>query len=95
MAVDDEHARVPAPERLAGLAPDPSPRAARLLERRVDLLGRSNVVRERDAAPASAVGHGAVLGELGSVPQRQHHPAGLEEHDVIDYIAGRGPPRLS
>src|SRR5437588_835821 len=46
----DEDAGIAAPEGLAAFAGDPGPGGPRLLEHRVDVLGRARVVCRRDAA---------------------------------------------
>src|SRR5262249_25069736 len=61
--------------------------AASLLDHLVDLPGRSGVVRKGDPSPAAARGHGAVLGELRPVPEREDHAARLEEGHLV---VGRG-----
>src|SRR5205085_10996762 len=71
-----------APERRRAFARDPRTCSARLLDHRVDLGGRSHVVRERHATPAAAVLDAAVLRQLVASPQRDHHAAGLEEDDA-------------
>ena len=66
--------------------PRPEDRRAgrlRLGEHRVDLLRRARVVRERDPAPAAVVLDAGVLRELLAAPERDDHPAGLEEDDVV------------
>src|SRR4051812_21489756 len=51
-----EERAVAAPERLPRLAADRATRRAGLLDHRVDLLGRAEVARERDASPAPGIG---------------------------------------
>src|SRR5260370_35851962 len=78
----DEHSRVSAPKGLR--APPTDGRAGGLgfREDGVDLVGRRDVVRERDAAPAPGVVDRAVLGELVAAPEREDHAARLKEHDI-------------
>ena len=87
----DHHRGVAAPEGLLGLATDRGARRACLLGGRVDLLARAEVQRQRDPAPAGRVLHATVRGELGAVPEREHHVARLEEDDVVAGL-GSGLP---
>ena len=64
----EEDPRIAAVERLRRFAPDPCARRPGLLDDAVDLVPRAHVVRQRDAAPAAAVGHAAILASL-SRPQ--------------------------
>src|SRR4051794_32459963 len=88
----DEDRRVATPEGLGGLAADGRPRLARLLDHGVDLFRGTRVVGGRHAAPAATVLHARVLGELGAVPERDDHPARLEEDHVVAGFRSRSPP---
>src|SRR5205807_9733358 len=79
----DAEGDVAAPERRRQLAPDIRARGARLLGVRVDLLRGAEVEGERHPAPAGGVLDAAVLRELRTIPEREHHLAGLEEDDVV------------
>src|ERR1700730_16960648 len=87
----DEHARVATPERLPGLAGDRSAGGPRLGDDRVDLVGRTRVVRESHTAIPAPPHHTAVLGEPVAVPEGEHHPARLEEDDFELYRRGAPP----
>src|ERR1700709_1937560 len=65
----DEDPAVAAPEGLGRLTADRRAGAPRLLDRRVHLRRRVEVERQGDAAPATAVGDRAVLGQAGPVPE--------------------------
>src|SRR5436853_5988078 len=79
----DEDAAVPAPEGLGRLASDRRPGGTGLLDHLVDLGWGSKVERERRPAPAAGVLDAAVLRQPCSVPERDHHVAGLKEDDVV------------
>src|SRR5205085_5357534 len=87
----DERGGVAAPEGRRRLPRDPRSGRTSLLDDRVDLVLRPGVVRERDAAPPTAVGDAAVLRELVAPPERDDHPAGLEEDDVVVRLGPRRP----
>src|SRR6185312_4216824 len=55
----------------------------------VDLGPRPEIVRQDDAVEAAgaAIGHAAVLGELGSPPQDHGHGPGLEEDGLLHLLA--------
>src|SRR5436305_11890011 len=86
LGVDDDRA-VAAPERLVWLTSDGGARRPRLLGHSIYLIWGSQVQRQGDAAPATAVFNAAVLGQPRAVPQRQDHVTGLEEGHVR---VGRG-----
>jgi hypothetical protein len=71
---------------------DRRPRGLGLTQDGVDLLGRTDIVRERDAAPAAGVLDAAVRGELVAAPEADDDPAGLEEDDVVVRCRVRRPP---
>ena len=77
-------AGVAAPEGLGGLAADRRPGRARLARspRRPRRVSATLWARVTPPQPPESC-DGAVLGELGPVPEREHHPAGLEEDDVV------------
>ena len=70
----DEDAGVAAPERLGAVAWDRGARRLGLGDDRIDLGGRADVVRQRDAAPAARVLDAAVLRQLIAAPERDDHP---------------------
>src|SRR4051794_41959744 len=77
----DEDAGIPAPHRGGAGPSDRGSGRARLLEDRVDLLGSSDVINERHAAPNAAVHEGRVVGEGGTAAQPEHQLAAMEEED--------------
>src|SRR5215211_4628541 len=87
-----EDAGVPAVERLGRLSGDGSAGLAGLLDNAVDLFGRRDVVRERDAAPARAVvGDTGVRRQLLPRPEDEHDAVRLEEGGLLD-LEHRLPP---
>src|SRR5207244_5085614 len=58
-------------------------------QQRVDLGPRPEIVRQDDAVEAAraAIGHAAVLGELGAPPQDHGHGPGLEEDGLLHLLA--------
>src|SRR4051794_18863077 len=87
----DEDPGVAPVERVSRLAADLGAGPPSLLDHRIDLAGRADVVGERHAAPAARVLDAAVLGELVSAPQREDETAGLEEDDVVAGLRARLP----
>src|SRR6266545_845910 len=89
-----EDAGVPAVERLGGLSGDGSAGLAGVLDHAVDLFGRRDVVRERDAAPARAVvGDTGVCRQLLPRPEDEHDAVRLEEGGLLDLEHGLPPER--
>src|SRR6266540_614792 len=90
-----ERAGIPAPERLARRPRDGGACMLGLCHHAVDLLRRAHVVRERHSTPTAAIRDATVLGELPAAPEREDHPARLEEDDVLALLpAARPPERL-
>src|SRR5436190_2961665 len=79
----DEQARVAAPEGRGAGSRDPCARCAGLVQERVHVRGRADVVGERHPAPTAAVDDGTVLCELIACPEAEDHAARLEEHDAV------------
>ena len=65
------------------------PRAGRVGQHRVGLGSRPDVVRQDDAVEVAraAIGHAAVIGQLGPPPQDQGHAPGLEEDGLLGFLA--------
>ena len=84
-----EAAGVAAVEGLPGGLRDLGPRGGRVGQQCVDLGPRPEVVRQDDAIEAAraAIGHAAVLGELGPPPQDHGHAPGLEEDGLLALLA--------
>jgi hypothetical protein len=89
----DEDGGVPAPKGLACFAGDRGSGRSCLLDHRVDLAGRGDVVSERHTTPPATVRHAAVLGELRTIPERDNEAVRLEEDDIGRGLCSRPPPK--
>src|SRR3954454_3763406 len=89
-----ERAGVAAVEGFRRLSGDLGPVASGPLDDLVDLLAQGDVVREGDAAPATAVvGNAHVGGELGAAPQHHDDAVRLEEARLLGLPGDRPPER--